>query len=282
MEGTKMAKRAAGLTAAAFLFAGCMFIPPEEEIIEGAPEGVSASERYQTLVWSDEFDAAGTLNAPSGSNWGYQLGAGGWGNNEVQTYTDTRANSWVDNGTLKVKAVKANGSWTSARLRGINKQEWTYGYMEAKIKLPAGNGVWPAFWMMPTDSVYDSWPRSGEIDIMEYSPGTVGVNQVYGTVHFGESIAAHAYPSIGKKEIPTATSEFHRYGVEWTDDSISWFVDGVPVGIPYRKTGDWKVWPFDQDFHFILNVAMGGNLGGSISPSLTQAIMEVDYVRVYR
>lgn len=282
MEGSKFIKPAAMLAAAAFLLAGCMFVPPEEEVIESTPEGISSSARYQTLVWSDEFDDSGSKNAPSSSNWSYQLGAGGWGNNEVQYYTDSRTNSWVDNGTLKVKAVKSGTSWTSARLRSINKQEWTYGYMEAKIRLPSGIGAWPAFWMMPTDSVYESWPRSGEIDIMEYSPGTVGVNQVYGTVHYGVSNAAHIYTSIGKEEISSATSAFHRYGVEWTADTISWYVDGVQVGIPYRKTGDWTVWPFDQDFHFILNVAMGGNLGGTISSSLTEAVMEVDYVRVYR
>lgn len=260
------------LSAVAFLLAGCMFIPPEEEV----PEVISLNGR--TLVWSDEFDTPGSGNAPDSAKWSYQTGGGGWGNNEVQTYTDGRANSFVEGGMLNVRAVKANGSWTSARLRSIGKGDWTYGYMEARLRVPAALGSWPAFWMMPTDSAYGGWPRSGEIDIMEYSPRTSG-DKVYGTVHYGES---HQYTSIGEKNDSGASEGFHRYGVEWTADSISWYLDGVKLGVPYTRHGDWRSWPYDKDFHFILNVAMGGNLGGSIDSALSEAVMQVDYVRVYQ
>ncbi len=275
-QRTRRVARALPAVAAVFLLAGCMFVPPEEE----APISLSLDGR--SLVWADEFDAPGTGNSPDTSKWSYQTGAGGWGNAEVQTYTTNLANAYVENGCLNVSALKdGSGNWTSARLRTIDKGDWTYGYMEARIRLPAANGAWPAFWMLPSQSAYGdaAWPDNGEIDIMEYSPVVVGVNKVFATVHYGDS---HLYSSLANVAVSSATTAFHRYGVAWDRDSITWYLDGVKQGDTYTRHGDWTVWPFNQDFHFLLNVAMGGNLGGIIDSGLTTATMEVDYVRVYQ
>ncbi|MEJ5189011.1 MAG: glycoside hydrolase family 16 protein [Breznakiellaceae bacterium] len=249
----------------------CMFIPPED----------TSTMKFDnlSLVWSDEFD--GPSDAPDSTKWTYDLGAGGWGNNEVQTYTNNRTNSYVSNGTLKIRALKENGSWTSARLKTQGKYSWKHGYIEARIKLPAGNGVWPAFWMLGNNITSVSWPRCGEIDVMEYSPGTTGVNKVFGTVHYATATGDHRYTSLGEKIDSTVTTAFHTYGLRWTSTEITLYIDGQQVGTPFRKMAD-TPWPFDQEFFIILNVAMGGNLGGTIDPNLSQAIMEVDYVRVYQ
>ncbi|HUM88353.1 MAG TPA: glycoside hydrolase family 16 protein, partial [Prolixibacteraceae bacterium] len=125
-------------------------------------------------VWSDEFNYEG---APDPSKWGYDVGGGGWGNQELQTYTNNRNNSWVADGKLFIKAIKTNGNWSSARLVTRQKGDWTYGRIEIRAKIPAGRGIWSAIWMLPTDFSYGNWPNSGEIDIMELI-GTYS-NRVY-------------------------------------------------------------------------------------------------------
>ncbi|MCX7655950.1 MAG: glycoside hydrolase family 16 protein [Treponemataceae bacterium] len=249
----------------------CMFIPPEDD----------STMKFDnlSLVWSDEFD--GSSDAPDSLKWTYDLGAGGWGNNEIQEYTNSRTNSYVSNGTLKIRALKENGRWTSARLKTQGKYSWKYGYIEARIKLPSGNGVWPAFWMLGNNITSVNWPKCGEIDVMEYSPGTTGANKVFGTVHYATAAGEHQYTSLGEKIDSTFTTTFHTYGLRWTSTEIILYLDGQRIGTPFKKvTG--TPWPFDQEFFLILNVAMGGNLGGPIDSNLTQAIMEVDYVRVYQ
>jgi beta-glucanase (GH16 family) len=266
--------------ASALAISGCMFVPPTD-----STSAISLNSR--TLVWSDEFNQTASTD-PDTSKWNYETGAGGWGNNEVEYYTTSRNNSWVDNGTLKIKAIKdssmgSGSTWTSARLTSKLKGDWTYGYFEARIKLPPGYGTWPAFWMMPTDSVYGTWPKSGELDIMEHAPATSGLNHVYGTVHyFGTDGSGHVWTSLGSTTDTTATTAFHTYGVEWTSSAITLYYDGVMVGSAYPKFGDYTTWPFDRQFYFILNLAMGGNLGGTIDPALTSATYEIDYVRVYQ
>ncbi|WP_304226243.1 glycoside hydrolase family 16 protein [Gracilinema caldarium] len=249
----------------------CMFLPPEDSSTLTF-EGLS-------LAWSDEFD--GASDAPDSAKWTYDLGGGGWGNNEVQTYTDTRTNSYVSNGTLKIKALKSGSTWTSARLKTDGKYSWKQGYIEARIKLPAGNGVWPAFWMLGDNIGTVGWPKCGEIDVMEYSPATTGVNKVFGTVHYATATGTHDYRSLGEKIDSTVTTAFHTYGVKWTSTEITLYIDGQKIGTPFKKMAD-TPWPFDQNFFIILNIAMGGNLGGTIDSTLTQAIMEVDYIRVYQ
>ena len=237
------------------------------------------------LVWSDEFDS-GTV--PSKNNWTAEVWNPGKVNNEVQYYKDSEKNAYVSDGSLKIKAYKEDGNWYSARLKTEKLHSWKYGYFEAKIKMPAGKGVWPAFWMMPEDSKYGGWPRSGEIDIMEYSPSTTQ-SAVYSTVHHSTSASnqqADTYPSLGRKEIGDATTQWHTYGLLWTENYIKAIYDGKELDKiyynPKRTEDNWVKWPYDQNFYIILNLAMGGVLGGAIDPALTEAIYEIDYVRVYQ
>ncbi len=231
------------------------------------------------LVWQDEFDATG---APSSEKWGYDTGGGGWGNNELQTYTSNLSNSWIENGKLFIKAVKANNSWTSARLVTRQKGDWLNGRIEVKAKLPLGKGTWPAIWMLPTDWIYGDWPKSGEIDIMEqvgYDPGVI-----YGTVHteaYNHSIGTQKGGNFTQADAQTT---FHVYAIEWSQTEIKWFVDDNLYFTFNNENNTYKEWPFDKRFHLILNIAIGGDWGGAqgIDPNLTQAVMEVEYVRVYQ
>jgi len=233
------------------------------------------------LVWEDDFDGFGS---PDGSRWDYDLGGGGWGNAELQTYTSSTANVERSAGTLKINAHKdGNGQWTSARIKTAGRGDWTYGYFEIRARVPTGRGTWPAIWMLPTDWVYGGWPDSGEIDIMEhvgYDPDVL-----HTTIHtdaynhlLGTQIGRSAH-------VGGMTSGFHTYGLHWQPDLLTWYVDGQPFFDVPRSPGDsWPQWPFDQRFHLILNVAIGGSWGGAlgIDPNLSHATMEIDYVRVYQ
>ena len=230
------------------------------------------------MVWWDEFNYSG---APDTSKWGYDVGAGGWGNNEEQYYTDQLNNSYVENGDLHIEALKENDSWTSARLITKNKGDWLNGRIEVKANLPTGRGTWPAIWMLPTDWEYGGWPSSGEIDIMEhvgYEPTTI-----YGTVHteaYNHGLGTQRGDDI---QIPDAEREFHVYAIEWDQGRIRFFVDDDNYYTFWNQQISYKEWPFDKRFHLLLNIAIGGSWGGAqgIDPNLTQASMEIDYVRVY-
>jgi beta-glucanase (GH16 family) len=244
---------------------------------------------YQ-LVWSDEFDGT-SLNA---ANWSYQI-MGDGGNNELQYYTSRAQNSWVANGVLTIQALKEDyvvgGTtyhYTSARLRTANKQDFLYGKFEARIKLPKGQGIWPAFWMMPTDSVYGGWAASGEIDIME------SINQagsVYGTLHYGGPCCEQNTSSGGSYSPGGVdfSQNFHVYTLEWEPDVMRWYVDGILYST--KTSSQWYTntapendrAPFDQWFHFILNVAVGGNWPGYPDATTTfPQQMQIDYIRVYQ
>jgi beta-glucanase (GH16 family) len=241
--------------------------------------GVDSSGNTRTLLWADEFNGASTT--PDPATWTYDLGAGGWGNNEVQTYTNSRTNSYVSDGSLKIVAVKSGSSWTSARLKTKGLKEFTYGRVEFRAKVPVEGGSWPALWMLPTDSVYGQWPASGEIDVMEAATSTQGLNKVLGTTHCNAG-----YGGNGKGTGPlllTDITQWHTYAMEWTESTIYWFYDGIQKG-SYPNPGTSPAsdgWPFDQDFHVVMNIAMGGNMGGTISTTNTSITMELDYVRVY-
>jgi beta-glucanase (GH16 family) len=238
------------------------------------------------LAWADEFDAPdGAL--PDPAHWTYDTGAGGWGNGELQHYTSRRAeNAHIQGGNLVITARHEDfegADYTSARLLTRGLGDWTYGRFEVRAKLPQGQGIWPAIWMLPTDWKYGGWPASGEIDIMEL----IGKepSRAYGTLHWG---APHTFEG-GHYDLPPGqvfADDFHVFAVEWEPDEFRWFVDGQL----YYTQRDWFTSstkaqfpaPFDQRFHLILNVAVGGAWPGY--PDETTVFpqsMIVDYVRVY-
>lgn len=228
------------------------------------------------LVWAEEFDVDG---APNSAKWGYDIGtgSGGWGNNELQYYTSRPENAVVLNGVLKITAIKEayNGSaYTSARMLTKDKFSFKYGKIEVRAKIPAGGGTWPAIWMLGNNINTAGWPACGEIDIMEHVGNTP--NKIYGTLHHPGFSGGNA--TGGYTFIADATTAFHNYITEWTPTSIKFYVD---TQLYYSFT-NYSSLPFNQNFFVILNMAMGGNFGGAISPSFTSATFEIDYVRVYQ
>lgn len=226
-----------------------------------------------SLVWSDEFNTAG---APDPSKWGYDIGAGGWGNGEAQYYTNRPENAVVQGGVLKITAIKENFSgsaYTSARLLTKGKFSFKYGKVEARAKLPAGVGTWPAIWMLGNNISTVGWPDCGEIDIMEHKGSEL--NKIYGTLHYPGHSGGNANGST--KIISNATTDFHKYSMEWSAAFIKIYVDDQL----FHTFANSSSVPFNQDFFLILNVAMGGTFGGSIDPAFTNASMEIDYIRVY-
>ena len=243
----------------------------------------SKSQTWQ-LVWSDEFDVAGL---PDTSKWSYDVGGGGWGNQESQYYTDSRTeNARVENGNLVIEARKENfggNSYTSARLVSKGKGDWTFGRIEARAQLPSGIGTWPAIWMLYSEGFYGGggWPDNGEIDIMEH----VGFDedQVHGTIHtdaYNHTIGTQRGGNIFVSE---STSQMHVYSIEWSPAKIDFFVDGTRYFTFPNDNVGWETWPFDRDFHLILNLAIGGTWGGQqgIDDSIFPQQMLIDYVRVY-
>lgn len=234
-----------------------------------------------TPAWADEFDYTGL---PDPAKWGYDIGGGGWGNNELQYYTNRLENVSVADGLLTITARKEDfedREYSSARVISKNKGDFLYGRFEIKAKLPTGLGTWPAIWMLPTDWEYGGWPASGEIDIMEH----VGYDQdrVHITVHteaFNHGIGTQ----VGKnKVVAGASTDFHLYRVDWTPADIKGYIDDALV-FEFKNSGNgYKEWPFDKRFHLLLNIAVGGNWGGAqgVDPEVFPQSMEIDYVRVY-
>lgn len=252
------------------------------------------------LVWSDEFDGTGENLDTNGldlDKWGYQNGTGaqyglvGWGNNEAQYYQPD--NLIVEDGLLKITAKKESyedKQYTSGRIYTEHTFNKTYGKFEARMKLPLGAGMWPAFWMMPAESAYGTWAASGEIDIMEARgrvPDSIG-----GAIHFGKKAPNNKF--LAKDyQFPAGETinDYHVYGLEWEPGELRWYVDGVL----YQKINNWDSWgegqpakyafpaPFDQPYYMILNLAVGGSFDGGILPSdsIMPSQMLVDYVRVY-
>jgi beta-glucanase (GH16 family) len=228
------------------------------------------------LVWSDEFDTPG---APNASKWGYDIGtgSGGWGNNELQYYTNRSQNVVVSGGTLKINLLKetySGSNYTSTRMLTKDKFSVKYGKIEARAKLPAGLGTWPAIWMLGNNITSAGWPACGEIDIMEHRGSEL--NKIWGSLHYPGRSGAN--PDGSTVMINNATTEFHKYAVEWNASSIKFYVDDA---LFYTFANSASV-PYNQNFFILLNVAMGGNFGGSVDPNFSNATMEVDYIRVYQ
>jgi hypothetical protein len=243
------------------------------------------------LVWSDEF----YLPMINSANWTHQI-MGDGGNQELQYYTARPVNSRVENGHLLIEARREDYlvggqtyKFTSARLITAGKQDFLYGKIEARIKLPRGTGLWPAFWMMPTDSVYGGWAASGEIDIMESSNDMYNIG---GTIHYGGTWPNNVYSGNTYINGMDFSADYHIYSIEWEPTVMRWYVDGILYS---TKTNWWTgsktdngtfPAPFNQRFHIILNLAVGGTYTGiynwwDVTTNLPQQML-VDWVRVYQ
>ncbi len=232
-----------------------------------------------TLVWHDEFDYEGL---PNTSEWKYQTGSSGWGNNELQDYVagTYKGENIADvrDGILKIYAKKIDGKVRSCRLN--TRKSWAYGWIEASLRLPAGRGTWPAFWMMPSN--YSSWPEDGELDIME----EVGYNASYcsSTIHCTRYNNGGTSIEHAERYISTAQSEFHVYAMEWSEDAITFYQDYNAILTYKNNRKGYDYWPFDNPFYVILNLAWGGSWGGAqgVDESCLPCALEVDYVRVFQ
>jgi len=245
--------------------------------------GCSSNKKNQEKVpvWSDEFNYTGLLDS---TKWNYDVGGHGWGNNELQFYTDRRMeNARVENGILIIEARKEpwqGMNYTSTRLISKGKGDWQYGKIEVKAKLPRGVGTWPAIWMLGSTTPLN-WPDDGEIDIMEH----VGFNQsfIHASVHtkkYNHVIGTQRTDTIF---INDCSENFHIYAVEWNKDSVKVSADGnIYFRFANEKTG-YDAWPFDNKMHLLLNIAVGGNWGGQkgVDTTIWPQRMEIDYVRVY-
>ncbi len=232
------------------------------------------------LVWHDEFEA----DSLDMTSWRFETGGHGWGNSELQYYTDRTDNTFLEDGKLIIKGIKEDykgSEYTSARVNSVHG--WCYKRIDISAKLPMGIGTWPALWMLPDDWNLGngSWPDNGELDIMEH----VGHNPG----HVSASIHCHAYNhknnthKTGSMFLQTAMTEFHVYSIQWEQSQINYFVDDSLI-FTYEKTDDsWEKWPFFKDFHLIFNIAIGGSWGGAqgVDDLIFPVFMEIDYVRVY-
>lgn len=252
-----------------------------------SPKSIEQRSDRWRLVWADEFNYSGL---PDREKWSYDVGGHGWGNKELQYYTERRKeNARVENGSLIIEARRDNWrghEYTSARVISKTKGDWTYGRFEIRAKLPTGRGVWPAIWMLPTGWKYGGWPSSGEIDIMEqvgYEP-----QMVHASVHtkaYYHSINTH---KTAKTTVETATTEFNVYAVEWTPEEIRAYINDRHYFTFKNERltntdADYRQWPFDKPFHLLMNIAVGGTWGGSkgVDQSIWPQRMVIDYVRVY-
>ena len=241
-----------------------------------------------TLVWGDEFDAA-QLDPEVWffeSGDGSQYGIPGWGNNELQWYLEDSAE--LRDGMLVITAREESAggkNYTSARLNTRDRFAFKYGRIEARIRFPAGQGIWPAFWMLPQDNVYGTWAASGEIDVVEaVNLGGTGGNTVFGTIHFGGESPANVFAGNDYLVPTDATAEFHTYALEWDATEMRWYVDDILYSTQnsWSTTGAPFPAPFDERFYVLFNVAVGGNFPGAPNAATEFPVtMEVDYVRVY-
>jgi beta-glucanase (GH16 family) len=270
---------------------GEQFIVVALNLIQGLYTAVPVIQKGSEwkLVWSDEFSGRDNTS-PDSTKWVFETGGGGWGNNELETYTARLENAYLEHGMLVIKASKETFTgtdgrtrdYTSARMKTQGKMEQKYGRIEARMKLPAGQGLWPAFWMLGNDFAQTGWPGCGEIDIMEH----IGKEptRAYGTIHGpgysgGSGIGASYTLPSGQR----FADDYHVFAIEWEPEAIRWYVDGnlyqtrTPADLP---TG--KKWVFDHPFFIILNLAVGGSWPGN--PDATTVFPQmiyVDYVRVY-
>lgn len=256
-------------------------ISPPPEIPATPPEG------YQ-LVWQDEFEG----ESVNQENWQYEIGGWGFGNGEAQYYNDRPENVRVENGLLVIEArfeKYQDSYYTSGKLFSQDLQEFQYGYIEARTKVPPGAGLWPAFWMLGNDyqpqfdengNYSSNWPDVGEVDIMEYIGKEPDL--IFGTAHGPGYSGALGLGRWNRQEFPIA-DDFHTYAIDWNYQGITWYFDGEPYYTLHREDIGDREWVFDKPFYLILNLAVGGNFPGPISlDTKFPANYYVDYVRVYQ
>lgn len=233
----------------------------------------------KSLVWSDEFSG----DAIDLAHWTYDLGASGWGNQELQNYTSSSENAYVNDGKLFIVAKQEGIHYSSARMKSIGLQEFQYGRIDVRAMLPFGQGIWPAIWMLGANFPTVGWPACGEIDIMEVIGSSPNI--LHGTIHYGADWTQHNY--VGQSTyLPsgeTFADEFHVFSIDWDENGITWLLDDVPFyNVNTGVTGG-QPYPFDNPFFFILNVAVGGQWPGYPDASTTfPQFMAVDYVRVFQ
>lgn len=255
----------------------------KKEIPAVAPAEKIVDKNWQfetTPVWEDDF-SAGSVDL---SKWTFETGGSGWGNNELQYYTDG-ANANVAGGNLNIVAKKeafGGREYTSSRMISRGKGDWLYGRFEVRAKLAKGRGTWPAIWMLYSTDTYGTWPASGEIDIMEH----VGFdpNKVHFSVHTSSYNHTRGTQKSTSKMVPGATDDFHVYRLDWTPYAVRGYIDGVQYFEFVNENTGFNTWPFNHKFFMILNVAVGGNWGGAqgIDNAVFPATMSVDYVKVYK
>jgi beta-glucanase (GH16 family) len=229
-----------------------------------------------TVEWEDNFDGS-KLNE---ADWNYESGGGGWGNNELEIYTSDPQNVFAENGILAIRAIDEGSRYTSARLTTQNKRVFTFGLIEIRAKLPEGQGIWPALWMLGANISSIGWPGCGEIDIMEligHQPG-----RVYGTAHY--NLNGHQYNgnSFSLATPDTFSRKFHVFSILWETDRIAWYVDyELFYEITTKMTG--SSWPFNKSFFFIFNLAVGGNWPGyPDETTIFPQTLLIDYIRIYK
>ena len=254
----------------------------EDDLPKPGPDMV-VPEGYE-LAWNDEFDQENG-SMPDVSKWRFENKPAGWVNHELQTYVAGGARNgvktaWVEDGALNIRAIREGSDIISARM--YSQKSWTYGYMEAAIWLPKGKGTWPAFWMMP-DDFSRGWPGCGEIDIME----EVGYHANYtsSSIHCKKYYHAIGTQKTHEQYTAGAESGYHVYALEWTPDALMFYVDGkLHFTYSNDKAGDDDTWPFNKNFYLILNLAWGGDWGGSqgVDENALPCTMKVDYVRVFK
>lgn len=235
---------------------------------------------FKTLIWSDEFDNDGQI---CDKNWYAEIippNNGSWWNNELQYYTNSSNNLRVEDGLLKITALRENyknKEFTSARIVSKDLFDFMYGRVDVRAKLPKGGGTWPAIWMIGSNFDEVNWPRSGEIDIMEYD--YYRKDKIHTTVHMADQNGDPVYFTSIKNNISNVSEEFHIYSLEWTSNELIFLIDNVIV---YSFKNN-PTYPFNQKFFFILNVAVGGNfVGNRVDTDFSEGVMEIDYVRVYK
>jgi beta-glucanase (GH16 family) len=257
------------------------FLPPKQAVKTSKSQ--LFHDTSKKLVWADEFNTPGH---PDTTKWAYNIGTGdnGWGNNELEYYTNKESNARVENGNLIIEARKENlgeNKYTSARLLTKGKAAWTYGQFEIRAKLPAGLGSWPAIWMLGNNIDQVGWPACGEIDIMEHVGKSL--NEIHWSVHSKLYNWPQGTQKTAKAIIKNVTDSFHVYTLDWSKEALKFYVDKVLYLTVLNENKSEDYFPFVAPQFLLLNLAIGGGFGGpQIDDRIFPIRMEVDYVRVYQ